>query len=405
MPKFNFSVRDQEGKLIKGSMDAPDNDTVVEKLMEKDYLVVSVEKDSENVWAIDLGAKFARIKSKDLVFLYLQFSNLINSGVSLLESLEVLEEQTTNPKIKPVLAEIRKDVLSGSSLSEAMAKHPKLFNRLFISLIRAGETGGMLDKILERIADFTEKEHKLKSKIRSAVAYPLVMFIVAISVVIFLLAFVFPRFVTIFKRIGANLPLPTQILIKASNYITHHYLFLIFIAVAILFTYKMINRSPKGNRIITRLKMASPLMGDLLVKASITRFCRTLGTLLDNGVPIIAAMDIVEGTLDNVILAEIVNNASQDVKEGTSLAKSLSSQKLFPVMIIKMIQVGEKTGMLSGMLIKSAQFYETEVEMTIDTVVSLLEPLMIVVMGALVGFIALAMFLPIFNMTRLVKTH
>jgi len=404
MPKFNFKVRDQEGKLIKGSMDATDSETVIEKLMSQDYIVVSVEKENENIWAIDIGSKFSRIKSKDLVFLYLQFSNLINSGVSLLESLEVLEEQSTNPKIKPILAEIRKDVLSGASLSEAMEKHPKLFNKLFLSLIRAGEAGGMLDKILERIADFTEKEHKLKSKIRAAVAYPLVMFIVAISVVVFLLAFVFPRFVTIFKRIGANLPLPTIVLINLSNYITHNYLFLIFIVISLIITYKIINNNPKGNRIITRFKMSLPLMGDLLIKASITRFCRTLGTLLDNGVPIIAAMDIVVGTLDNIILAEIVNNASEDVKEGNTLAESLSSNKLFPLMIIKMIQVGEKTGMLSKMLIKSSEFYETEVEMTIDTVVSLLEPLMIVIMGALVGFIALAMFLPIFNMTRLVKS-
>ncbi|MDD2714510.1 MAG: type II secretion system F family protein [Candidatus Wallbacteria bacterium] len=403
MARFQYKVRDPSGKLITGFMEGTDMDSVVSKLMEKKYLVVAVGEEKENVWKMDFGQLLARIRAKDLVFLYMQMSNLINSGVTLLESLEVLEDQSTNPKLKKILAEIRKDVLAGKSLSEAMKKHPRAFPRLFISLIKAGETGGMLDKILEKIAAFTEKEHRLRGQIQSAIAYPIVMVIVAVSVVIFLLTFVFPKFVKIFERAGANLPLPTVMLIKMSGYLQNHWQSLIVILVVTFIGYKIVNRTKPGNLFFTRLKMFMPVFGDLIIKTSITRFCRTLGTLLENGVPIMTALDIVEDTLDNVILAGYIRRAAQDVKEGNPLASSLAPCKIFPPMIIKMIQVGEKTGGLSKMLIKSSDFYESEVEMTVETMISLLEPLLIVMMGGMVGFIALAMFMPIFDMTKTVK--
>lgn len=403
MPQFEFKVRDQNGKLIIGTIDAQDRDTLISRLMDKGYIIVSVKEEKPDILSIDIGSKFARIKNKDLVFLYMQFSNLINSGISLVESLEVLEAQTNNYKLKKILAEIRKDVLSGLSLSQAMKKHPKVFNRLFVNLIKAGETGGMLDKILERIANFSEKEHRLRGKIKSAMAYPIIMLLVAGGVVTFLLTFVFPRFIKIFKRVGANLPLPTVLLIHISNYLKYNYSKLFIYAVILFFIYKYVKSKTWGEYLITRIKMGIPVFGDLIVKASVTRFCRTLGTLLDNGVPIITAMDIVEEIIDNVILADSVKNATKIVREGGTLASAFEKDRFFPPMIIKMIQVGEKTGTLGKMLVKASEFYETEVEMTVETLISMLEPLLIVVMGAVVGFIALAMFLPIFNMTKLVK--
>lgn len=403
MSRYNFKVRDQNGKLSSGTMEAPDMDTVVSKLMEKNFLVVAVGEEKSNMLSLDLGSKLARIKPKDLVFMYMQLSNLINSGVTLLESLEVLEEQSSNPKLRKIVGELRKDVLSGFAMSEAMKKHPKVFSRLIISLIRAGETGGMLDTILEKIAGFTEKEHRLRGKIRSAIAYPLVMVLVAVSVVVFLLTYVFPRFVKIFQRVGANLPLPTKIVIGVSNYLTQHHTMLIILCIGTFFAYRAFVKTATGEYLVTRFKMVIPVFGDMIIKASITRFCRTLGTLLENGVPIITAMEIVEDTLDNVILSNIVRKCAKEVREGNPLASALGPFQLFPPMIIKMIQVGEKTGTLAKMLIKSSDFYENEVEMTIETLVSLLEPLLIVVMGAMVGFIALAMFLPIFDMTKTVK--
>ncbi|MGM0607575.1 MAG: type II secretion system F family protein [Candidatus Muiribacteriota bacterium] len=405
MALFKFKVRDESGKLKYGEIEASNTDTATDKLVDTGYIVIELNEVKENVLDLDLGERFLKIKPKELVFFYIQFATLINSGVNLVETLTALEDQIDNTKLAKIVGVIRKDVLSGVSLSDSMKKFPDVFSNLVINLVAAGEEGGMLDEVLEKIAKFSENDQKVVSKVKSAMAYPIIMIVVAFSVVIFLLTFVFPQFVSIFSKMGGALPMPTAFLLRISNYLTENFWILVFglIIFVILFKYFK-NKTETGRYLWDFFMLNFPLVGDLTIKANIARMSKTLGVLLNNGVPIINAMEIANKLIENVILNDILRKASIRVAEGEPLSEILGQEKYYPPMVIKMINVGERTGNLSIMLGKIGDFYDLEVEMTIETMLSMLEPILIVGMGVVMGFIALAMFLPMFDMIKLIRS-
>lgn len=404
MAIYKFKVRDESGKLKSGEIEAGSVDNAAEKLVESGFIVIELSEVKENVLDLDLGERFLKIKQKEMVFFYIQLATLINSGVNLVESIIALEEQIENPKLAKILGVVRKDILSGVSFSDSLRKFPDVFSNLVVNLIEAGEAGGMLDEVLERVAKFSENDQKTISKVKSAMTYPIIMIVVAVSVVSFLLTFVFPKFVGIFKKMGGTLPLPTAFLLKISNFLTANIGTLIISVIVFVFVFRyIIRKTERGSYLWDLLMLNLPLMGDLVVKANVSRMCKTLGVLTENGVPIINAMNISRKLIENQILANIIENAAERISEGESFSEVLKKEKYFPPMVVKMINVGEKTGNLSKMLVKVGDFYDLEVEMTIETMLSLLEPILIVSMGIIMGFIAISMFLPMFDMIKLIK--
>ncbi|MFW5782391.1 MAG: type II secretion system F family protein [Candidatus Muiribacteriaceae bacterium] len=404
MALFKFKVRDENGALKSGEIEATSMDNAADKLVDEGFIVIALDEIRENVLDLDLGERFLKIKGKELVFFYLQISTLLNSGVNLVESLSALEEQVENPKLCKIVGVIKKDVLSGVALSDSMRKFPDVFSNLVVNLVEAGEAGGMLDEVFEKIATFSENDEKVISKVKSAMTYPIIMIVVAFSVVTFLLTFVFPKFVSIFRKMGGALPLPTAILLKISNFLTGNIVLLTITVIGGFISFKYFTKKTRTGIYMWDLLMLNfPLVGQLTIKANIARMCKTLGVLTENGVPILNSMKISTRLMENVILTDIMGRASEKVAEGEAFSEVLKREKYFPPMVIKMISVGEKTGNLSKMLVKIGDFYDLEVEMTIETMLSLLEPLLIVSMGIIMGFIAVAMFMPMFDMIKLIK--
>ncbi|MFA5480242.1 MAG: type II secretion system F family protein [Candidatus Muiribacteriota bacterium] len=404
MAIYKFKVRDEAGKLKFGEIEASSSDAAAEKLVDTGYIVIELNEVKENVLDLDLGERFLKIKAKELVFFYIQLATLINSGVNLVESLTALEEQVDNAKLAKIVGVIRKDVLSGVSLSDSMKKFPDVFANIVVHLVEAGEAGGMLDEVLEKIAKFSENDQKVVAKVKSAMAYPIIMIVVAVSVVTFLLTFVFPKFVGVFTKMGGNLPLPTAFLLQISNFLTGNIWSLLIgiSSVSFLLRY-FVKKTEVGRSLFDYIMLNLPLAGDLTIKANVARMCKTLGVLIGNGVTIINAMDISKKLIENIHLSKIIDTAGVKVSEGEAFSDVLKKEKYFPPMVIKMINVGEKTGNLSTMLTKIGDFYDLEVEMTIETMLSLLEPILIIGMGFVMGFIALAMFLPMFDMISLIR--
>ncbi len=404
MAIFRFKVRDEAGKLKTGEIEASNIENAADKLVESNFIVIELSEVKQNVLDLDISEKFTKIKSKEMVFFYLQLATLINSGVNLVESLIALEEQVDNIKLAKIVGVIRKDVLSGVSLSDSLRKFPDVFSNLVVNLIEAGEAGGMLDEILEKIAKFSENDQKVVAKVKSALAYPIIMMTVALSVVVFLLTFVFPKFVGIFKKMGGDLPWPTAFLMQISNFLTANIWTIIIVSISATIFFKyFFNKTKVGSYLWDYTMLSLPLIGDLTVKANVARMSKTLGVLSDNGVPIINALNISNKLLENQILSNIITRTTTKVSEGVAISESLGKEDYFPPMVIKMISVGEKTGNLSKMLIKVGDFYDLEVEMTIETMLSLLEPILIVFMGITLGFIAISMFLPMFDMIKLIR--
>ena len=341
---------------------------------------------------------FGGVKTKEIVVMTRQLSTLIDAGLPLLRCINVLIAQLKPCKLRDILRETAADIQSGSTFAEALAKHPKQFDRLFVNMVRAGEVGGMLEVVLQRLALFMERRQALKRRVRGAMIYPIAVLLIAAGIVAFLLLKVVPVFADIFLEFGGDLPGPTKILIAAGDFMSYKWWVLVTVICWIIIVIKLMMRSKQVKRVFDRVILKVPLVGDLIVKVSVARFSRTLGTLVTSGVPILQALKITRETIGNEVIQNACDAVYDSVQDGGTIAAPLDASKVFPAMVVNMIDVGEETGALDSMLMKVADIYDAEVEAAVEGMLALMEPLIIIVLGGIIGFIVVALYLPIFTL-------
>jgi type IV pilus assembly protein PilC len=401
---FNYKVRDKQGRMLEGTLDAESTTLVANKLRQMGYTPVQIDKKQTGGLSKELSLFGPRKpKMKDISVFSRQFATMINSGLSLLRSLYILEEQTENKFFAGVIADVRQDVEKGSSLSQALAKHPKVFTKLYVSMVRSGEIGGVLDSVLLRLADTIEKQVELRQKIKSAMTYPVAVLCLVLCIVAAMLLFIVPIFKGLYDDLGGTLPLPTRLLLVVSSVMTKALPLIILAGVGAAFLFRRWINTPKGRAAWDAFKLKVPVFGGLVQKTALTRFSSTLSALLRSGVPILEALEIVSDTVSNAVMAKAVRDVQTAVKGGEALHRPLMNHKVFPPMVVQMMAVGEETGALDEMLEKIGKFYEAEVEATVDALTSLLEPALIVVLGGAVGGMVISLYMPMFNIIKLIK--
>lgn len=403
---FTYRVRDKSGKIVSGEIEGASSSVVAKALRERGLTPLQVEEKQTSLLQteIRIPGLSKRVKQKEIVLFSRQFATMVNSGLSLIRALTVLEEQTESDAFRNVLGKVRTDVERGTSLSAAMDRHPKVFTDLYVSMIRAGEIGGVLDETLLRLADILEAQLSLRSKVRSAMAYPAVIGFLIVAVTTAMILFVVPVFTNLYEELGdAELPLPTKLLVGLSNILTGYWWLVILVTAGSIYGFRRWLATEDGRLLWDTYKLKLPVFGNLAHKTALSRFSRTLAVLSRTGVPILQAIDIVADTSGNRLVAKALDEVKDSVRSGESLATPLSRHSVFPPMVVQMMTVGEETGELDAMLAKVADFYEREVEDTVNALTSLIEPLLIVVMGVSVGAILIALYLPIFNIAGLVS--
>jgi type IV pilus assembly protein PilC len=400
---FQYRVRDRQGKLITGSLQADNERLVLSKLQEMGYTPVSVAEKKEGLGSRELALRPGHVPLKQLAVFSRQFATMVNSGLPILRALAILADQTESKPLAKVLTEVRLDVERGSSLSQAMAKHPKVFQNLFIAMIRAGETGGVLDSVLLRLADNMEREVELRQRVKSAMTYPIVVLCMVSLILVAMLLFIVPQFKNIYASLNGTLPLPTRILLVISDIFRKWWWVWTLCLIVAIFLFRRYKKTPAGRAQIDAIKLKVPVFGPLFHKTALSRFASTLSILLRSGVPILQSLDIVSETVNNKIISRAIVDVQASVKEGESIARPLGRHAVFPPMVVQMLAVGEETGAVDTMLEKVAQFYDNEVTAMVDALTSLIEPLMIAVIGGCVGMAVIALYLPMFNVINLIK--
>jgi type IV pilus assembly protein PilC len=401
---FNYSVRDKTGKVVSGTLEADSQTAVVQKLKTMGYAPLSVQESKAGMNKdLNIPGFGKKIKLKDLAVMSRQFAVMINSSLSLLRALTILSQQSENKELARVLNEVARDVETGLALSQAMVKHPDAFPPLMVNMIRAGEVGGFLDAVLLQIAENYEAEVKLRGKVKSAMTYPVVVFVIAILAVIGMLLFIVPVFAGMFDDLGGTLPAPTRVLVFLSKAMKFAAPIGVVAFIAFMVTWPKVKRLDQVRNVMDPLKLKIPVFGSLFSKIALSRFSRNLGTMMKSGVPILQALEIVSSTTGNVVLERAIKDVQESVRSGESLAKPLEQHKVFPPMVVQMMSVGEDTGALDGMLEKIAEFYDQEVEATTEALTSLIEPLMIAVLGAIIGSMIIALYMPIFGVFKLIQ--
>ncbi|MBI2898032.1 MAG: type II secretion system F family protein [Deltaproteobacteria bacterium] len=403
MPEFVWEARARGGEMRKGVMDAETEDGVLSRLRQQSLTPVKVKKKPK-----EFNIAFGRgVTDKEIVTFTRQFATMIDAGLPLVQCLEILGNQSDNKAFQRVIRDVKTTVEGGATFSEALKKHPKLFDDLFVNLVAAGEAGGVLDTVLNRLATYIEKRLKLIRQVRSALVYPAGIAIVAVLVMGVLLGYVIPQFQRMFADFGASdeLPALTQLVIDLSNAFLSNFIFIALGLIAIVVTVVYSYRRPKGKFFWHTVMLQIPLIGPVLRKIAVSRFTRTMGTLLSSGVPILDAMDICARSAGNVVIEKGIRYARDRISEGKGMAEPLLETKVFPPMVVQMIAVGEQTGALDQMLQKIADFYEEEVDMAVEALTSALEPIMMVGIGGMVGVMLIAMYLPIFDLAGKVQTH
>jgi len=397
MPVFVWVAQTKKGRKLKGEIDAANEAIALSQLKKRNFTVKKLKPKPKDIFG-NISFLKPKVTKKDLMIFTRQFSTMIDAGLPLVQGLTILAEQSENPTFKAVLKEITKDVEGGSTLAEAMKKHSKIFDALFVNLVAAGEMGGMLDTILRRLAQFIEKAEKLKSQIKGAMTYPIVVMAIAIIVIAVILVFVIPVFEDMFKSFGSALPTPTQIVVNMSRFLKSNIHWVIIALIALIYGFKRYRDTAAGKKVTDSLFLKLPVFGNLLKKTAVARFTRTLGTMISSGVPILDALEIVAKTAGNVVIEEIIYEVRGSIAEGQTIAEPLSENDIFPGMVIQMIAVGEATGALDSMLEKIADFYDDEVDAAVAALTSMLEPLLMLFLGASIGGLVIAMYLPIFGM-------
>jgi type IV pilus assembly protein PilC len=401
---YQYSVRDRAGKLVTGSIAAESEALVVARLKAMGYAPVSLTKSSTGLKKeVQIPGFGGRVKMKELAVMSRQLATMINAGLSLLRALTILKEQTESKPLVAALTEVRNDVETGNALSSALAQHPKVFPSLMVNMTKAGEVGGFLDSVMLQIADNYEAEVKLRGKVKSAMTYPVVVLCIAILGVIAMLLFVVPVFAKMFKTLGGKLPLPTQVLVDISHGLKILLPLVIVGGVTGVIVWSKVRMTPQVRGVVDPLKLKVPVFGSLFQKIAVARFARNLGTMMHSGVPILQSLDIVADTTGNVVLAAAVRDVQTSVRSGESITAPLSQHTIFPPMVTQMMAVGEDTGALDGMLAKIAQFYDQEIEATTESLTALIEPLMIALLGGIIGSMIVALYLPIFKIFTLIS--
>ena len=401
---FEYTVRDKAGKTKQGTMSAPTQKAVADKLRELGYAPVSISEQRESLGNKELHIPGfgPKVKLADLAVFARQFATMINSGLSLIRALNILAAQADNPKLAEILSSIRTEVEQGRALSQAMSDHEE-FPKLFVAMVRAGETAGLLDEVLLRVAATLEADLALRRKIKSAMTYPVVVLIMAVVLSSGMIMFIVPTFQGMFESLGGELPLPTQVLVTLSQLMRGFWYILVFIPILSWQAFKFARKQPKIRFMLDQFKLKVPVFGPLFHKVAISRFSRNFGSLLRAGVPILTALEITGDTVNNGVISNAVMDVQQAVKEGESVATPLKEHDVFPPMTVQMIAVGEETGAIDTMLEKIADFYDQEVEAMTEQLTALLEPLMIAVLGGIVGGMVIALYMPMFAIFDLIE--
>lgn len=408
MAVFSYKGMDAAGKKVSGIIDAENLKSARAKLRKVNVFPTEVNeggrKDGVSVsGGFSIRKFFGKPKVSDVANMTRQLSTLINANIPLVDALSALVEQIEQPVLRSALSEIREKVREGARLADAMRSYPNIFGDLFINMVHAGEISGALDTVLLRLADFTEGQARLNSKVKGALTYPLVMGIVGVALMGFLLVFVVPKIVKIFEDTKATLPLPTRVLVGLSGFVQNYWYLVILAGIGLYFAFKKYKAKPKGRRFLDKMSLKVPIFGDMFRMIAVSRFCRTLSTLMAAGVQLMPSLDIVKGIVDNMILSEVIEETRTSVKEGESIAEPLKRSGQFPPLVTHMIAIGEKTGELETMLEKVANTYDDQVNTKVSTLTTLLEPLMIVVMGGIVAAIVLSILLPILKLNQMAK--
>jgi type IV pilus assembly protein PilC len=401
---FDYVVRDRTGKTVTGTLDAPDQRAVASKLRESGYAPVSITQQRRSGLKMNLTIPGfgPKVGLKDLAVFSRQFSTMINSGLSLIRALDIVTEQTANERLSEILETVRTEIEGGRSLSESLADHDD-FPKLFIAMVRAGETAGMLDSVLLRVADTLEKDLELRRRIKAAMTYPVVVLIMAILLTIVMLIFIVPVFVDMFESLGGTLPLPTRVLLAVSSAIRSYWYLLMIVPIAGWQGFKYARKQPKIRYRLDSIKLKLPVFGSLFHKLALSRFTRNFGSLLRAGVPILSALEITSGTVNNAVIGDAVSDVQDAVREGESVARPLAAHTVFPPMLVHMMAVGEETGAMDEMLVKISDFYDSEVTALTDSLTAMLEPLMIGLLGGIVGSMVIALYMPMFKIFELVQ--
>jgi type IV pilus assembly protein PilC len=397
MPIYKWVAETRKGRSLRGELEAADEKIARVQLKRRNLTVKKIKAKPKDLFE-NVSFMQPKVTNKDVVIFTRQFSTMIDAGLPLVQGLTILAEQSDNRTFRTILKEITKDVEGGATLAEALKKHPKVFDDLFVNLVAAGEVGGILDTILQRLAAYIEKAAKLRSRIKGAMTYPAVVVSIAILVIAVILVFVIPVFEEMFQSVGSALPAPTQFVVNMSRFLKGNILFLLAGLVVAGWLFRLYRKSQGGRKRTDALSLRLPIFGPLLRKVAVARFTRTLGTMISSGVPILDALEIVAKTSGNVILEEVIYDVRGSIAEGQTIAEPLSETEIFPSMVVQMISVGEATGALDSMLEKIADFYDDEVDAAVEALTSMLEPLLMVFLGGAIGGLVIAMYLPIFKM-------
>ncbi len=402
MPNYTYKARDKSGLVVTGTREAPNERVVADHLSDLGYYVISISEAKEASEA-RLFTRRKKVTTQDIVTFTRQLATMIRAGMTFTVSLNTLSQQTENPALREIAVQLKRDVEGGLSFSDALAKHPKAFSELYVNMVRAGEAGGVLEEILERLIFIAEREGETRTRLRAALTYPTVVVSVAVLVIGFLAVVVFPRFMGVFAHAEIPLPLPTRILLAVSNFVQSYWWVMLGGILIIVFSFRRYSGTEGGGFIIDKVKLKIPIFGLLIKKLVVARFARILSTLHSSGVPILNALEIVERTIGNVVISRVVGNVRTSVREGESIAEPLRISKVFPPMVVHMITIGEESGALDKMLTEVADTYDREVDYALKNVTAALEPVLIVAMGIIVAFIALSLFLPYFEMIKVVR--
>ncbi len=403
MATFTYTGRDGGGRVVTGAIDGDSQPAVISRLQEMGVVITNLRARGTRPTVGELLQRFRGVKLKDLAVFTRQLATMINAGLTIVMSLTILESQVQNRRFGEIIKGVRSRVETGVPLSDAFEEHPDVFNDLFVNMVRAGEAGGVLDEILSRLSALLEKELTLRQKVKAAMIYPMVIGAAATGIVSFIVFFILPKFVEFFKTLNVPLPAPTQFLIFITVMTNRFWYVIIVLLVAGVYGFRYYTGTPQGRMWFDRFKLRMPLFGTINRNVVMTRFSRTFGTLIHSGVPILQSLDVVSKAISNVVVAQAIAAVRTSIREGEGIAGPLQASGIFPLMVVQMVSVGERTGALDAMLSKVADFYDVEVEFAVQGLTAVLEPLMIMIMGGIVGFVVISFYLPLFNLVGAIK--
>jgi len=404
MPQYRYKARDKDGALQSGMMEAAKKDAVADQLSSMGYIPVRIEEQAHSRFDVnDLMQRLQKVTSQDLIVFSRQLSTLMGAGVPFVQSLATIERQTENSRLKAAIVDMRKNVEAGAAFSDALARHPGIFSKMYVSMIRAGETAGILDDILERLALLAEHDAETRARVKAAVRYPLIVVVAVCLAFAFLVSFVIPKFAALYSRFKTELPMPTRVLIGI-NYVVQNYWYLVLLGL-VLFAGGVIwyLRTQRGRWQWDRIKLKLPVFGMLFQKVAFSRFARVFGAMQKSGISMMLTLEIVAETVGNVVIARVVDQMREDLREGKGLVEPMEASGMFPPLVIQMISVGEETGNIDTMLAKVSDYYDMDVEYTLRNLSTLIEPILLLFLGGMVLFMALGIFLPMWNMISLFK--